>query len=153
MTHTINHTDSNGLKQGYWEEHHSRKETSKGHYKDSLREGTWLTFKKDLLICNATYHKDLLEGPFTIYEILGDHTTLFIQGTYKADKREGLWKYWWIAGGKLRSQGYYKEDLAIGIWEYYHHSGALKTLIYKENNYPFYFIYFKIKCFFNSVYW
>jgi antitoxin component YwqK of YwqJK toxin-antitoxin module len=138
----MNHTDSNGLKQGPWEELHIKKiklserntlreeQTERGHYKDSLREGTWLTYnKEERIVKETTYLKGELEGPYKVFLFSPDFCDT--QGQYKANKREGFWVYN-IGFGQGTQQGYYKEDKAIGIWERRTPKGAIKSLRYQR---------------------
>lgn len=71
-----------------------------------------------------------------------------MDGTYKDDKREGQWIYWyenghkWSEGtfvrgksdgrrvtyfenGKVRYEGYYKNDLRVGKWRFFDETGRL----------------------------
>lgn len=71
-----------------------------------------------------------------------------MEGTYKDDKREGKWTYWyengnlWSEGffqrgksngkrttyfenGKIRYEGDYKEDMRVGKWKFYDETGTL----------------------------
>ncbi|MEI7499554.1 MAG: hypothetical protein WCK84_03810 [Bacteroidota bacterium] len=71
-----------------------------------------------------------------------------MEGTYKDNKREGRWTYWYENGkvwsdgqfvkgksdgkrttyfenGKVRYEGYYKEDTRIGKWRFFDENGRL----------------------------
>ena len=59
---TINKTDSKGLKYGYWEEK-TDLSTSKGWYKNNLKEGQWLTYGKEGIIAKVeNYRKGMKNG-------------------------------------------------------------------------------------------
>ena len=71
-----------------------------------------------------------------------------MEGTYKNNRREGHWIYWWMNGkvwsegtyvngkadgirtvyfenGKVRQQGMYKEDMRVGKWRFFDENGRL----------------------------
>jgi antitoxin component YwqK of YwqJK toxin-antitoxin module len=71
-----------------------------------------------------------------------------MEGTYKDNKREGRWSYWYENGkvwsdgqfvkgksngkrttyfenGKVRYEGFYKEDMRVGKWQFFDENGRL----------------------------
>jgi len=71
-----------------------------------------------------------------------------MEGTYKDNKREGRWTYWYENGklwsdgifvkgksdgkrttyfenGKVRYEGFYKEDMRVGKWRFFDENGRL----------------------------
>ncbi len=71
-----------------------------------------------------------------------------MEGTYKNNKRDGLWTYWyengnmWSQGmylngksdgkrttffenGKVRYEGFYKQDMRVGKWRFFDENGRL----------------------------
>jgi len=98
-TPLINQTDSQGRKQGYWEETQKSAYTEKGHYVDGLRQGVWKTY--------------YIDG------------TLWSEGTYLNDMRHGLWKHYYEDGVTLSKEFHYLNGQLYGSFKGYDKDGTL----------------------------
>ena len=85
-----NQTDSQGRKQGYWEETDEYGFIRKGHYVDDLRQGLWKVYYDDIHQAEEHYLNGKRHGLWKRYH--HDGVTLWIKGHYLDDKRQGLWK-------------------------------------------------------------
>ncbi len=115
----INQTDSQGRKQGPWEEH-GKSFIEKGHYVDGLRQGLWKSYYKDgwgriKLHSEGDYADGLREGLWKWYDKDGDGLVWISgEGTYHNNLRQGVWKsYYWQ--GTIESEFHYKDDKMHGI--------------------------------------
>lgn len=89
----------NGLQDGMMTEYSdSGKVITKGEYIDGLKEGPWM-----------------LELPEYREE-----------GTYKADKRDGLWKHYYTETNTLRFQGKFIDGVPDGLQQFYYPNGKEK---------------------------
>ena len=105
-TQLHNQTDSQGRKQGYWEEtdgwgHTEFGYTEKGHYVDGLRQGLWKNYYKD--------------------------GTLMGEEHYLNGELHGLWKSYHDDGATLWGEGHYLNDMKHGLWKKYHEDGTLES--------------------------
>lgn len=93
---SINQTDSQGRKQGYWEETSIHPHFSRGFYKDDLRQGMWEDCHLDgTLWIRHHYHQGKLHGVEEQYQYEG---TLSMRGHYHHDERHGVWEYYYTDG-------------------------------------------------------
>jgi antitoxin component YwqK of YwqJK toxin-antitoxin module len=95
-----NQTDSQGRKQGYWEETDKYDLIWKGHYVDGLREGLWQTYFSNGILWKEEHY---LNG-----------------------KRHGLWKMY-RRDGTLQEEVHYLNGDLHGLWKWYHKDGTLES--------------------------
>lgn len=138
---TINY--KNGLKNGlssFFDEVGSDSKTiSKTiNYKDGLKNGESITYSLLQLIQSGIYQykNDLLNGPS---RIVNDSLKQIEKGSYKNDKRDGLWKNFYFPKFKFadvriiedslirKSEGVYRDNKKIGKWIYYNEDGSVKN--------------------------
>jgi antitoxin component YwqK of YwqJK toxin-antitoxin module len=124
-----NQTDSQGRKQGYWEETDGWAPTEfgyteKGHYVDGLRQGLWKNYYKDgTLMGEEHYLNGELHGLWKVYY---DNGTLGSEGHYLNGKPHGLWKSY-HSNGTLQWEGHYLNGEQHGLWKRYHEDGTLES--------------------------
>lgn len=100
---TINQTDINNHKQGYWVIcfKNTDKILEEGRFKDNNREGIWKQYFDDGSISSEiTYTHDETEGPAKIY----------------------------YPNGRIAEQGYWKKDTWVGVYKSYYKNGKLNYL-------------------------
>ncbi len=103
------------------------------------------------VVTKGEYIDGQKEGPWTLE--LADYRE---EGSYKADKRDGEWKHYYLSTGKLRFVGKFVDGIPDGKQEFYYpngkekqtgkYSGGLKEgdwLFYDENGFLFLTILFK----------
>lgn len=75
---------SKNLKEGIWKyyDQSTKKLSHSGYYKNNQKEGLWQYYKNGIKASAYTYRNDQLEGPFAIYDTLGN---IINQGLYKDD--------------------------------------------------------------------
>jgi len=142
---TINKTDAKGMKQRFWEEK-TDNSTTKGWYKNNLKEGQWLTYGQNGIITKVeNYHKGMKNG--TVIEIdqrgylSGDVTYVndVLEGTakryfygtnpasvipYKHGKITGKKViYYENSAGKMMEESTFKNDIKDGPSNWYTISG------------------------------
>jgi antitoxin component YwqK of YwqJK toxin-antitoxin module len=124
-----NQRDSQGRKQGYWEETEEsgpvKGHIIKGHYVDGLREGLWKWYREDdTLREEGHYLDDKRHGLWKWYH---DDGTLGSEVHYLDNKRHGLWKTYYKDGVTLWEEGHYLDDMQHGLRKWYHREGTLES--------------------------
>lgn len=61
------------------------------------------------------------DGPFTLYH---PHRVRSVEGWYKNNIKQGVWKYWYT-NGHLKDSGAYKNNYAVGEWKSWDDSGRI----------------------------
>ncbi|HEX7411555.1 MAG TPA: toxin-antitoxin system YwqK family antitoxin [Bacteroidales bacterium] len=116
---TFNTTDAKGMKQRFWEEK-TDNTTTKGWYRNNLKEGQWLTYGQNGIITKVeNYHKGMKNG--AVIEI-DQRGYLSSEAFYVNDIPEGIAKRY-----------YYGTNLASVI-PYKHGKVDGKKIIYYENS-------------------
>lgn len=154
-----------GMRIGEWNFNHPNgKQEQKGRYdKKGKAQGTWKWFyETGKLLREEVYLNDVRDGIMVeysdsgnvitkgryidglkedewIYE-LGDYKEI---GNYKAGRRDGIWKHYYVPSGKLRFEGNYIDDNPDGKHTYYYPNGKVQqTGKYivgrKEGNWEYY---------------
>jgi len=107
---TINLTDENGLKQGYWDVT-ERNVRSRGHYQDGQMHGSWLFYHpRGFLARLETYENGRKNG---IYIAIDSRGYLSKEEFYVDDELDGLaieYKY----GGNPQSKIHYRKGVKHG---------------------------------------
>jgi antitoxin component YwqK of YwqJK toxin-antitoxin module len=129
---TLNVTDSNGKKQGWWEYINDKNqkpdcdENSKieeGRYKDNSRNQGWKNY-----FCNGklksyiTYEMDKKIGFATIYYANGK---VMEEGEWKINKWVGKYKFYHENGQLYYDFNYNENGLREGVQKYYHANGKI----------------------------
>jgi len=127
----INQTDSQGRKQGYWEEMDINKHLWKGHYKNNKKEGIWRAYSDNkVLLSEVQYINNKKEGLAVEYNHNGK---LSRKGHYLRGKEHGLWKGYHETGA-FSSIVHYHQGAWQGIWEWYFSDGRLWRRRYYYND-------------------
>ena len=117
-----NQTDSQGRKQGYWEETGRLGETGKGLYVDDLRQGLWKAYNSNgTLWWENHYLNGELHGIHKRYRLDSDGAILY-EATYLNGKVHGTRKKYYD-DGTLESETLYQNDLRQGPFKDYHTNG------------------------------
>jgi antitoxin component YwqK of YwqJK toxin-antitoxin module len=117
--------DNRGRPVGEWKWYYEdgkllREET----YIDGLVNGTMVEYSDDSLshvITKGDLVDDLKEGPW-FFE-MADYRE---EGTYKGDKREGMWKHIYTTNGKTRFEGNFTDGQPDGDHVYYYENGKVR---------------------------
>jgi antitoxin component YwqK of YwqJK toxin-antitoxin module len=152
----MNHTDDNGLKQGYWEyyDRGSGLLNSKGFYKDNKPDGKWEFYLFGNLSQKGSYKNNKKDGVWETYSGSGNLISRVLYKDGSISKRlpldemkinmpknhtdgnglkQGYWEEYY-PNDKLMSKGLYKNDKKEGIWPFYYANGKLKSKgLYKNN--------------------
>jgi len=109
----INQKNSDGLKQGYWEDHYQNTNTwHKGHYKDDKRVGYWEEedrLAKDFLH-KGFYEDGLKQGVWEEYAPNGE---IFAVGPYIDNEKNGEWKVYNTKENRLDRILTFKNDRLV----------------------------------------
>ena len=118
-----NQTDSQGRKQGYWEETGKWGKIEKGHYVDGLRQGAWQIYREDgvTLGSEGNYLNGERQGLWKSYY---DDGILREEGPYHNGQQHGLWKVYHEDGVTLYVEGHYLKGDKHGVWKYHHSDGV-----------------------------
>jgi len=85
------------------------------------KQGYWEIIDKDGKLLKGSYKDNKKDGIWKFYNVNGG---LNYKGPYKDGLKDGIWEYYFW-NGNLSFKGLYKNDLRDGIWEYYTISGNL----------------------------
>jgi uncharacterized protein len=134
-TQLINQRDSQGRKQGPWEEPgFSGEYTAYGIYKDDLRQGLWQKYRgDDTLWQELHYVDDILQGVGREYYPNENIRSIF---TFKKGMLHGPFKKYWPDGITPWEEGQFKDGLLEGLWKYYHHDGTLRKSTFYIKDIP-----------------
>lgn len=138
----------NGKRIGEWIFYYSNgKVEQKGKYdKKGKAQGTWKWYYENgNLWREENYRNNLLDGLMVEYDDTGDAEKIITkgeyvdgqkegpwilqladyreEGSYKADKRDGQWKHFFVGNGKLRYVGKYIDGVPDGMQLFYYENG------------------------------
>ena len=129
---TINYTDANSLKQGYWIYFGKDKRipgykedqiVEEGNYVDNRKTGLWKKyFKNGKLQNEITYKNNRPNGHAKIYY---DNGNLKEEGLWKGNKWVGNYKFYHENGSIYQSFAFNTRGKREGTQEYYYDSGQL----------------------------
>lgn len=123
---TINQTDGNSLRQGYWIIY-SKANTFKeqeGTYADNKKEGLWKKYYSNgNLEHEITYVRNKPNGYAKFYY---ENGKLSEEGIWKGNKWIGEYKYYFKNGNPAYEWSYNEKGKRSGSQKYYHENGALR---------------------------
>jgi hypothetical protein len=96
-----------------------------GNLTDGKRQGEWRYFQahaKDYKILQGTYRDNKREGVFKRY--YQNTNQLMYEETYQANLPNGPFT-WWYSNGQIESKRFYNQGKPKGIWELYDDTGKL----------------------------
>ncbi len=146
---TINKTDENGLKQGYWKKKDKAGSLIyTGHFTDNIPLGEFNYYYDDGRLRAKSEISNSGQNAFTItYHKNG---RVMSEGFYKNQKKDSVWHFYDVYGQKLTNETYsggilegkfvtfyqsgdtteilfYNNGLKEGSWKQYYKNGVLKT--------------------------
>ncbi len=137
---TINVTDANGLKQGYWKIFGRMKNLpgykadqliEEGNYKNSRKTGLWKKyFPSEKLQSEITYSNNRPSGPYTIYYENGQVEE---QGNWKSRRNTGDFKRWHKNGNVAQEFKFNETGKRDGVQKYYHENGQIELEVSVKN--------------------
>jgi len=154
---TLNRTDANNLKQGYWEEDMNGIFT-KGYYFNDKKDGTWVTYslkgiplkiesirngKKEGITLfmddngnyknEMNYKNDMLDGPSKTYAIGG---RILTETNYRKGVLNGAKKTYYESNNKIQEESIYVDNNRDGVSKWYGSNGNLVAeFIYKNGQF------------------
>ncbi|MGD2034573.1 MAG: hypothetical protein PVF73_05915 [Bacteroidales bacterium] len=130
---TINQTDENGLKQGYWKkEYPNGKLLYEGHFKDGKPAGTMKRYYETgelRVIMQYDENPDYVKARF----FYNDGETA-AEGTYFQEKKDSLWRYYSFYTGSLTSTEMYNKGVKHGMEKQYYPNGQVSEKTEWVNN-------------------
>jgi len=123
---TLNQTDANNLRQGYWKLYYKEKPQQvkeEGRYKDNKKEGIWKTyFITGTIKSEVTYKNNKPDGYAKIYYPTG---TLQEEGIWKGNKWVGKYHFYHKNGKPAYEWNYNESGKREGEQKYYYDNGQL----------------------------
>jgi uncharacterized protein len=127
---TVNKTDVNGKKQGYWVEP-SGSYQIKGYYVNDKKEASWLTYHPNGMLSKIeTYTHGVLDG---VSVAMDDKGYLISEDSYKMGIQNGLSRKF-AAGGRKISEMTYIKGLLDGPKTLYYDNGKIQEESYYVND-------------------
>lgn len=121
---TLNKTDANNLKQGYWiVKNDNGKKVEEGIYKNDLKNGYWKSYYDDgTLKQEITYIENKPDGYAKFYYPSG---VVSEEGIWKGNKWVGEYKYYYPNGKPSYQWKYNEQGKRTGVQKYYHENGNI----------------------------
>lgn len=121
---TINQTDANGLRQGYWiKQYENGNKAAEGNFKDGKQVGVFKHYQLD-----GTTNKAIVEHiagtDSTLTTYYHENGVLMSKGVYVNQKKEGLWKFY-DNREIISSEQNFKNDKPHGKSIVYHFNGKV----------------------------
>ena len=127
----VKHDDNSTRSSAYFY-HENGMLMSHGIYRNLKKDSVWLNFTPaGRLSSSETYKEDLLEGKKIIYYVpdnmedksrLPSAVLMYSKGKLNGESTE------YFDTGVVKSKGTYKDDKKVGLWEYYHPNGKKMML-------------------------
>ena len=121
---TLNKTDENNLKQGYWiVTDDGNKKIEEGRYVNGSKIGLWKGYYTDGTIKQEiTYKENKPDGYAKFYYPSG---TVSEEGIWKGNKWVGEYKYYYPNGKPSYEWKYSEQGKRTGVQKYYHENGNI----------------------------
>ncbi len=121
---TLNKTDENNLKQGYWiVTDENNKKIEEGKYLNDVKTGLWKGYYTDgTLKQEITYKDNKPDGYAKFYYPSG---VLSEEGIWKGNKWVGDYKYYYPNGKPSYEWKYSEQGKRTGVQKYYHENGKI----------------------------
>ena len=129
---TVNQTDGNGLKNGYWKKLNAKgMPTYTGYFNHGIPVGTFTYFYPDGI--TKAKSKFSNNGKST-HTITYHHTgKMMSDGYYYDKKKDSLWRYYDNSGALLKEE-FYRNNMKEGIWKtYYGNGNVAEEIEYKAD--------------------
>jgi antitoxin component YwqK of YwqJK toxin-antitoxin module len=118
----VNHTDSNGLKQGWWKkEYPNGKTIYEGRFLDDKPVGEWRRYHENgVLRAILLHHQNSDSVQSRLFDTSGKPAA---EGYYTGEKKTGLWKYY--SEGKIVSEETYSSGEKSGPGRLFYPTGEV----------------------------
>lgn len=127
---TINQTDANGLRQGYWvKKYENGNKQAEGYFKNGKQVGTFKHYQLDGTTPKATM-EHIKNTDSTLATFYHENGAMMSKGYYVDQKKEGNWLFY-DDRSVMSSREEYKQDKQDGNSTVYHFNGAIA----KESSY------------------
>ncbi len=129
----INHTDENGMRQGYWEQKYPEGSTRyRGTFRNNRPVGEFIRYFPNgntMAIMNFCE-----EGIRADTELFYEEGKLAAQGIYKDEKKDSVWKYYSYYDNHLASTETYDSGVKQGLASVYYPNGRVAESFWYEND-------------------
>ncbi len=125
QTDTLNKTDANGLKQGYWITYYpnSKIKQEEGKYINNKKEGVWkFYYPSGKIKQEVTYKNNRPDGYVKIYYENGN---LSEEGIWKGNKWVGKYKFYHKNGKVAYDWNYNERGKREGLQKYFYENGNI----------------------------
>lgn len=122
---TINHTDANGMRQGYWERSYMTGQTMyKAFFVDNKPVGEMLRYHPNgNMMARITYDHEGMNGQGELFD---ENGRKIAEGNYKGTDKDGEWKFY-NERGRLIGLENYKDNLRDGESIAYYPNGNVAS--------------------------
>jgi antitoxin component YwqK of YwqJK toxin-antitoxin module len=127
---TLNRTDQNGKKQGYWKKYEKDTLKYEGFFKDDTPVGEFKYYYGNGKLKALMYY---LDNDFRRSEMYHPNGLKMAQGNYRGNLKDSIWLYY-NETGTLVSEEFYRNGMRSGVWKTFYPNGTVSEEISYDND-------------------